>query len=70
MTKSAISEQNSRVGTGSKRGYWYPLDRGKWYRYQKLVVPVPIHRKELVSVLIKVVPVPMLPTALIFVFVH
>ena len=45
-----------------KRGYWYPLDRGKvvpvpkfggtgthwseakWYRYQKLTVPVPIHQ--------------------------
>ena len=35
-----------------------------------LVVPVPNHRKGLVPVLTKVVPVPMLPAALIFVFVH
>ena len=37
------------------------MDRDKWYRYQKLVVPEPIHRTGLVPVLIKVVTVPMLP---------
>ena len=58
-------------GTGTESGYEYPLDRGKWYRYQKLMVPIPIHRKGLVpvpikvvSVPIKVVPVPELPTTL------
>ena len=40
---------------------------GIWYRYQKLVVPVPIHQKRLVSVPIKVVLVPMLPVTLIFI---
>ena len=70
MIKYAISRQNPRIGTGTESGYWYPLDRGKWYWYQKLVVPVPIHRKGLVPVLIKVVLVPMLPVALIFVSLH
>ena len=70
MTKSTISGQNPCIGTDTESGYRYPLDRGKWYRYQKLVVRVPIHRKGLVPVLIKAVPVPMLPVTLIFVFVH
>ena len=70
MTKSTISGQNPLIGIGTESGYWYPLDRDKWYRYQKLVVPVPIHRKGLVPVLIKVVPVLMLPIALIFVPLH
>ena len=46
-----------------KGGYRYPWDRGK-------VVLVPTHQKGLVPISIKVVPVPMLPTALIFVSVH
>ena len=70
MTKSAISGQNPRIGTGTKSGYQCPLDRGKWYQCQKLVVPVPMHRKGLVPVPIKVVPVPMLPVALIFAPIH
>ena len=41
MTKSAISGQNPPIGTGTESGYRYPLDRGKWYRYQMLVVSVP-----------------------------
>ena len=69
MAKSAISEQNLCIGTGTESGYQYPY-KGKWYRYQKLVVPIPIHRKGLVSVLIKVVPIPMLLVALIFVPLH
>ena len=68
--KSAISGQNLRIGTDTESGYRYPLDRGKWYRYQKLVVPVPSHIKGLVPVSIKVVPIPMLPASLIFVSMH
>ena len=34
MTKSVISRQNPRIGTGTKSGYRYPMVRGK-------VVPVP-----------------------------
>ena len=70
MKKFAISKQNPRIGTGTESGYRYPLDKGKWYRYQKLVVPVPNHGKGLVPAPIKVVPVPMLPEALIFVPLH
>ena len=49
-----------KVGTGTHS------TEGKWYRYQKLVVSVPIHSEGLVSVSIKVVPVPMNPTTLFF----
>ena len=56
MEKSAISGQN-------RNSVSVPMVRGK-------VVPVPIHRKGMVPVPIKVVPVSMLPAALIFVFVH
>ena len=70
MRKSAISGQNPHISTSTESGYQYSLDRGNWYRYQKLVVPMPIHRKGLVLVPIKVVPVLMLPTALIFVPLH
>ena len=56
MEKSAISGQNLSIGTGT-------------YRHYK-VVPVPTYRKGLVLVPTKVVPVPMLPTTLIFVFLY
>ena len=63
MPKSAISEQNLHIGTGTESGYQYPLDRGKvvpvpfkWYRYR-------FTRKGLVPVLIKVVPVPKVGTS-------
>ena len=42
----------------------------EWYRYQKLVVPVPVHNEGLVPVLIKVVPVPKLPTTLFLYPLH
>ena len=51
MEKSAIYGQNPQFGTDTKKG-WY------WY---------PLDRGKVVPVLIKVVPVPMLPAALIFV---
>ena len=49
MTKSAIFGQNLRIGTGTESGYRYPLDRGKWYRYQKWVL-VPIGKRQVVPV--------------------
>ena len=69
MTKSSISGKNSRIGTGTESGYdlWTET---KWYWYQNLVVPVLAYKKGLVPVPTKVVLVPMLPAALIFVFVH
>ena len=64
-TRTLVSVQ--KVGTDTKNGYRYPLDKGKvvsvpikWYWY-------PFTRKGLVPVPINVVSVPMLPVALIFV---
>ena len=45
MAKSAISGQNSHIGTGTESGYRYLWTEKKWYRYQKLVVPIPTYRK-------------------------
>ena len=70
MTKSAISGQNSRIGTGIESEYRYLWIETKWYRYQNLVALVPAYRKGLVLVPTKVVPVPMLSTTLIFLSVH
>ena len=64
MEKSAISGQNPHIGTGTKSGYWYPLCRGDLVSVPKIWIPVPIHSERLVPVLIKVIPVPMLPTTL------
>ena len=50
--------------------YRYPWTEIKWYRYQKLVVPIPTYRKGLVPVLVKVVLVPMLLATLIVVLLH
>ena len=64
---------------GNGKIYHFGVEPVFWYRYQKWVpvpmvrskvVPVPNQRKGLVPVLIKVVSVPMLPAALIFVFAH
>ena len=67
MEKSAISGQNPHIGTGTKSGYRYPLDKGKVVPVSIKVVPVPIPSEGLVPVPIKVVPVPMLPATL---FLH
>ena len=61
MEKSAISRQNLHIGTGTKSGYRYPLDRGK-------VVPVPI---KVVSVPMLPATLFYVPLALLsLVFVH
>ena len=63
--------KHNQSGTGTKtKWYRYQHAKPKWYRYQDKVVSVPTYRTEVVLVLIKVIPVPMLPTTLIFVFVH
>ena len=67
MAKSAISGQNrvlvqvpNRGGTGTT--YAEP----KWYQYHDKMVPVPLTKTGLVPEPIQVVPIPLLPTALIF----
>ena len=56
--------QLPKVGTGTHN------TEGKWYRYQKLVVPVPIDSDGLVPVPIKVVSVSMLPVTLFLYPLH
>ena len=53
-----------KVGTGTH------CVGGIWYRYQKFGYRYPFTSKGLVPVPIKVVPIPMLPTTLIFVPLH
>ena len=60
MAISGIFLAKPVSGTGTKEWYQYPLCRGE-------VVPVPIGSVGLVPVLVKVVPVPLLPTTL---FLH
>ena len=55
------TNMQNQSGTGTKI---------KWYQYQDKVVSVPTYRTWVVPIPIKVVPVLMLPEALIFVFVH
>ena len=57
MQKSNVSRQKPVSGTGTKEWYRYPLCRGQ-------VVPIPTGSEGLVPVSVKVVPVPLLPTAL------
>ena len=45
MAKSAIYGQNPHIGTGTKSGYRYPLDRGKVVPIPIKVVLVAIHQK-------------------------
>ena len=60
MSKSTITGQTPRIGTGTRSWYWYPWCRGE-------VVLVPIDSEGLVPVPVKAVPVPLLPTTL---FLH
>ena len=63
---TSTTKQN-QSGTGTKiKWYRYQHAEPKWYRYQDKVVPVPTCRTGLVSIPIKVVPVPLLPIAAIF----
>ena len=58
-TRTLVSIPKVGIGTHWTKAKWYRY-RSKWYQY-------PFTNKGLVPVPIKVVPVPMLPTALIFV---
>ena len=67
MAKSAISRQNRvLVPVPSKGGTGTTYVEPKWYWYHGKVVLLPLTRIGLVPVPIQVVPVPLLPTALIF----
>ena len=59
MPKSDFSGQKSRIGTGTKKWYWYPRCSGKVVLVPLKLVPVPIGSKGLVPVPVKVLPVPL-----------
>ena len=63
MVKFTISGQNSETGTGT--GIVDAI--AKRYRYRSKSVPVPPSRTESLSIPVRAVPVPMAPTAPIFV---
>ena len=64
---SAISGQFPRlVSVPNRGGTGTTYAEPKWYRYQDKVVPVPLTRIRLVPIPIQGVPVPLLPTTLIF----
>ena len=71
MAKSTIYGQFREVVPVQEQGwYWYHLIEAKWYRYQGKVVPVPLTITGLVPVPILVVSVPLIPAALILVFLQ
>ena len=69
--KSTISGQSRNlVPVPNRGGTGTTWAKPKWYQYHDKVVPVPLNRKGLVPVPNQVVPIPMLPPAPIFVFLH
>ena len=68
--KSGVRGQKFAFLGNPAKWYRYPLTEPKWYRYLDKVVPVPTYKTGLVLVPNIVVPIPMLPIALILVLSH